>query len=261
MYRSAYGRHGPDAWKKKHQDRSTSSKHPLTVVVFLCVPATTERMVLVLNSETDPTSASIFANTLDGTRSFSLSATPSPAPVHTSPLSLTPSQQLDPLDQVRSEAFSFGLDAGGKDRNAEREISLSDLEDSATRRFNIYIQANSNLARAHDSAELYDAFSERYQMGYLKGSKRQLQDFLPDWESTIHKQAYQDKARDEQTGDALDDDSLLVRALERAMDSIGIHTQERKQEVTKNMSVYLKAYRKYKPKGGSFRATDETEAY
>ncbi len=256
MTRRTYGRHGTDAWRKRHErrfHRFLPVPSPLTVVVFLRVPSTVERVVLVLMPD----------NPLDpAAQNPGEQHVASPGVVDVARMNGQVYSQLDPVAQMGNFAFVEGNKKGNDDCKRQDVFSEDELDDEAMRASNVYVSAPENrVLLNYGSSDVLERFEAQYRGGYLRGAKlKSVEELPPSWKRSVQRRAHQDKELDERKGDARTGEALLGQAIDSALDSLGIRSAERKQGVKEQISVYLGAYEKYVSKdryereGGSFPA-------
>jgi hypothetical protein len=244
-----YGRHGPHAWRKWHARRFEQPLSPRMAVVFLRLPSTVERLVLVLmqddrNDDLDlqpPPNGGMQAVTV---RTSHMAGMPG---------DFTDDQQAEKFDLIRRRVSNLasvqGKNKGISDRERHDVLSQDELEDEAMKLSGEYVAApeNSELL-AYDATELMELFERSYREGYLLGAKlKSLEELPSQWERKIQRQAHRDRELDERKGDVLADDPLMAQAIRCGLDDLGIHTEDRKRQMVKCVSIYLEAYRNYTP--------------
>jgi hypothetical protein len=249
MSTHSYGRHGPHAWRKWHARRFEQPLSPRMAVVFLRLPRTIERLVLVLmpddlDNDFDP-------NATDGN---SQGSTIGSLPSGKTAGDAASDQQLEKLNvigQVGNFAFIQGRKKGIDDRERYDVLSQEELEDEAARLSIEYVSATENRELlVYDSRQITRLFERQYQEGYLEGAKLKSLEELPSrWKRMIQRQAHRDREQDERRGDALSDDPLLTRAIHYGLEDLGQRTADAKRRMVECVSVYLEAYRNYRLPG------------
>jgi hypothetical protein len=258
MSRHVYGRHGPDAWRRWHERRFRRAPSHVAFV-FLRVPPTIERVVLILMSEQHEEHINLPStgqmNVIPGSLPQATDAIPA--------YNRQPSEPQDRVAVMSNDAHLQGMKQGQEDRKKHDICDQGELEDKAMRAAIDYLEnpAHRHLM-AYDSTKNTERFSERYQEGYLYGAKLQSLEDLPSPRTRmVQQQAHRDRERDESKGDALAEDPLLAQAIRYALELIGQRSPETKQRVVEDVSIYLEAYRSHiperqaQPERSSFRSS------
>ncbi|MGH2480287.1 MAG: hypothetical protein ACRDHW_11575, partial [Ktedonobacteraceae bacterium] len=231
---------------------------PNTIVVFLRVPSTIERVILIVSNESEQ------YNEYDGNEISS--DDPSRNTLAHGHLQAARGASASTIEQTSapiSHAFFEGLGAGRADRQRGYQISSDRLNDQAVESCTVYVHQDLHGMQNPDPQGFLSSYVQQFRAGYFQGAKKQEKDLLDDDKDRIYQQAYWDKEHDMQRGDALIDDALLVRAIEQALQHIGIRSTEQKQAIISDVEAYVKAYQSYRfalqlgnghaPGGSSFR--------
>ncbi len=240
-----YGRHGPGAWRKWHERRYEQPPSPRIAVVFLRVPPTIERVIVVLMSENE------YIDDLDPQTTAGSGVATTTVPSHivdARGANGSIREKLDPLRQVGSTAYIKGTRQGTIDRERQNILSAEELDDEAAKLSSEYADSPNNPAVEYEAVLVLEEFETQYKAGYFRGSKVKSAEELPStWKRVIQRRAHRERDQDERKGDARTGDPLLGLAIESALGAVGIHSKERKQVVKEHISIYLEAYEHYTP--------------